>query len=594
MSFPDIVGPLSTLAGVLSRDVENQEQKQREDEQIRERYRREDEEIRRREKEIRQQRAYELMTNAIGKVDDNTLQSLGAELPHAHMQLFTQINKQVRQRQKEAEAEQRVGPESKMPGELGNLLATIQAGGVPGASPQAREEAKGAAPLLTGMSQDVARGLGTQPELFGETFRRAGAISLERGQIAAGTTPEQLADTAKVAQARAYAREEENRVYYRNMTDQDREVMAKSASLAQAGAINGTANPILATQAVDSYLSSLPPSRRDRASKRLLAESAGIAAEDTRALNVAMKTRTLTGEQILFEALAEADDITTSGKDPATFASSMEPAKRGALRRYGFLVNDPAQAGRPVYTGYKISTQQLDRRSSLQVLDPLLDDWHRLARQITAEVSEKSRRRNRPIVGGFFGTETGQNLFRLMGLQTGSVAQYITIGQEILIKVARMDQDARLSDFDLVLWMGALPSLVDITATPDGRLSEQAEGRFRKVKQIIKLERDRWNPEAQAEARVLRSELENDPEVGRRKAFVEKWQAANPSPTQQRAGIQPEGTYSTKQLMGDLMLSEDRTPLGAPSGGDDLRQYLRDSDLNERERKIMEEIELGP
>ncbi|MGH9427388.1 MAG: hypothetical protein ACRD2L_13935 [Terriglobia bacterium] len=556
MSFPDIIGPLSQLSGQLSRQRETEEDRRRQDEQIR-----------RQEEQIRQQRGYELLTQSIGKIDDNTFTSMASKfnLPYADVEMMRQINKQVRQRQKAQEAlGETPGQQAQGQQRTGQLGSQLLAGGLPQDEMDRIRQSFGTAVAQRHQAATTISPEAAQAEM-GAIQQEAQIGSLEARRL----LPQQRAQVAgeREAYGRLLAGEQ------RGLSEAEIESAAEGAIQAAAGVREGTVNEADAQLAIQSVMALLPSTaRKERFAKRLVADSIGLAAQADREISRQRAGRVAGEFELLTDALTKANeaqvkaDQATSGATAPSASMDpidhMDPHTIAVLQAKKMVFADPAQAQKLVYAGTEMSKQMIDRRSALSVLDSIVDDQIKLATDISREVSDRSKRRNRPLVGGIWGTGFAQTTARLLGLQTGNVARFITNGQAMLIKIARMDQDARLSDFDLLLWMAAVPTLVDLGATEDGSLHPQAAGRFQQVKRIIQLERDRFDPAAIAEARKMRAALASDPEIARRMNLVERYQSSRSAAS--ATGEAP--SYGEDKLGKDFFSVTKGIPVGGSSG----------------------------
>lgn len=181
---------------------------------------------------------------------------------------------------------------------------------------------------------------------------------------------------------------------------------------------------------------------------------------------------------------------------------------------------DPAIPGNVLYG--KTSLKLAERRQRLMMISSLANEMDKSANQLVQS----------GFSGRVEGTRTAQDVKRLFGKQSSPEAAFLLNNQDMIIQVARMDQGARLSDFDLKLWMAGIPSLQDVfgTAGPNGQLqlSPQYTGRSSALKRIVELETNSEQgpagASARAEAAHIRSQIENDPVLDERVALTRQFQ----------------------------------------------------------------------
>ena len=168
------------------------------------------------------------------------------------------------------------------------------------------------------------------------------------------------------------------------------------------------------------------------------------------------------------------------------------------------------------------ATKMYDRRASLAIVPALVDVLE------TAFVDLGKTGFGDKIAGfeGLDSIQRAKRVFQLQGKEEGMVK---TLVQGLLIKVARMDQDARLSDMDLMLWMDALPSLIDAGFTDTGELNPQLVGRFEGIRKLISIEADSIltgdaKKQADLDKSIMRASITNVAEAERKSALFRSWQ----------------------------------------------------------------------
>lgn len=148
-------------------------------------------------------------------------------------------------------------------------------------------------------------------------------------------------------------------------------------------------------------------------------------------------------------------------------------------KKLGFF--DPV-SGRLVLSDNKELEKRRQRIVSLPPLISTVEDS-------IAEIGQEIRENKLVTAGGLMGADSVVQAARAVGVQTKGVARFHLLQQQLLLQLARMDQDARLSDFDLARWLAVVPGLPDLKFDANGNLSEQAQGRLQAIGELLDLER---------------------------------------------------------------------------------------------------------
>lgn len=205
--------------------------------------------------------------------------------------------------------------------------------------------------------------------------------------------------------------------------------------------------------------------------RRVIAEGEAIRAKENRARLTAAGGPT--DQQARAQAVAR-----LRAAAGTTYPGAADDAALIEVANMGF--RDPLTGG--IVISRDKGLQQ--RRLRLATVKPLLMDFEDAIEGIGAEIASGKV----VTAGGLMGSQTANDAARALGLQSRSVSRAHMIQQQLLLTLARMDQSAQMSDFDLKRWIGALPGLQDISFNADGTLNDQAVGRFDGVYQLYERE----------------------------------------------------------------------------------------------------------
>jgi hypothetical protein len=225
---------------------------------------------------------------------------------------------------------------------------------------------------------------------------------------------------------------------------------------------------------------------------------------------------------------------------------NLTPEQIGILAHDKAVMIDPARGGKPLYVQGWTSSQK-DTRTRIALIDKDMSTLKRVGYRVVQEAAEGK------ALTGVFGTKGFQEWLRIFGQQTGAQAEFLLVAQNVLINTARLGQDARLSDFDLALWMAGIPNLIDMRPGPigpDGKVGfhPQAMGRFAGMENLINTQR---NLPIHPDLAVIsvddlsdrRARYASDPEFRRRADIIMKYR---------RQAVDKDGNFDRSKFEGSL------------------------------------------